>query len=168
MVCSAICLALCLVLPFFTGQIPQIGSMLCPMHIPVLLAGFLCGPWWAAAVGLAAPVLRFVLFGMPPLMPVGLAMTFELAAYGLVAGVLYRILPKRVSGVYVSLIGAMLAGRVVWGIASVFIYNAQGMAFTWPVFLAGAFVNAIPGIVVHILVIPAIVFSLRKTALLRC
>lgn len=38
-------LALCLVLPFLTGQIPQIGSALCPMHIPVLLAGFLCGPW---------------------------------------------------------------------------------------------------------------------------
>ena len=48
---SAICLALCLVLPFLTGQIPQIGSALCPMHLPVLLAGFLCGPWWAAAVG---------------------------------------------------------------------------------------------------------------------
>ena len=64
---SAICLALCLVLPFLTGQIPQIGSALCPMHIPVLLAGFVCGPWWATVVGHrserevgSAPLLRLI------------------------------------------------------------------------------------------------------------
>lgn len=66
-------LALCLVLPFLTGQIPQIGSALCPMHIPVLLAGFLCGPWVGCGGGSAAPLLRFALFGMPPLFPTGLA-----------------------------------------------------------------------------------------------
>ena len=86
---SAVCLALCMILPFLTGQIPQIGSALCPMHIPVLLAGFLCGPWWAMAVGAVAPLLRFALFGMPPLFPTGAAMCFELAAYGLVSGLLY-------------------------------------------------------------------------------
>ena len=89
---AAICLALCMVLPFLTGQIPEVGSMLCPMHIPVLLAGFLCGPWWAMAVGAVAPLLRFFLFGMPPLFPTGLAMCFELAAYGLASGLLYRLL----------------------------------------------------------------------------
>ena len=167
LVCSAVCLALCLVLPFFTGQIPQIGSMLCPMHIPVLLAGFLCGPWWGMAVGLVTPALRFVLFGMPPLMPVGLAMTFELAAYGLVAGLLYGVLPKRMYGVYASLFGAMLVGRFVWGVACVFIFGALDTEFTWAVFMTGAFLNAIPGIVLHILVIPAIVFALKKTTLLR-
>ena len=163
--CSAVCLALCMLLPFLTGQIPQIGSMLCPMHIPVLLAGFLCGPWWAMAVGLVAPVLRFVLFGMPPLLPVGLAMTFELAAYGLTAGILYRVLPEKPSCVYGSLIGAMLAGRLVWGVASIFVYGALGNTFTWAVFVAGAFVNAIPGMILHIVVVPAIVFGLKKTAL---
>ena len=66
---AALCLALCMVLPFLTGQIPEVGSMLSPMHIPVLLAGFLCGPWWALLVGATAPILRFVLFGMPPLFP---------------------------------------------------------------------------------------------------
>ena len=91
-------LALCLVLPFLTGQIPQIGSALCPMHIPVLLAGFLCGPWWAAAVGAAAPLLRFALFGMPPLFPTGLAMCFELAAYGLASALLSRTLPRTAAG----------------------------------------------------------------------
>lgn len=80
--CAAMCLALCLYLPFLTGQIPQIGRALSPMHIPVLLAGFLCGPWWAMVVGLAAPMLRHSLFLMPPLVT-AIAMSFELAAYGL-------------------------------------------------------------------------------------
>ena len=79
LVLAAICLALCLVLPFLTGQIPEIGSMLSPMHIPVLLCGFIAGPLWAAAIGLIAPVLRFMLFGMPPLFPTGAAMCLELA-----------------------------------------------------------------------------------------
>lgn len=165
LVFSSLCLGLCLVLPFFTGQIPQIGSMLCPMHIPVLLSGFLCGPWWAMTIGLLAPALRFALFSMPPLMPVGLAMTFELAAYGLAAGMLYRALPKKASCIYAALITAMLTGRIVWGIACLFIYGTMGNLFTWPLFLAGAFVNAIPGIIVHITIIPAIVLALKKTSL---
>ena len=76
--CAAMCLALCLYLPFLTGQIPQIGRALSPMHIPVLLAGFLCGPWWAMVVGLVAPMLRHSLFLMPPLVT-AIAMSFELA-----------------------------------------------------------------------------------------
>lgn len=166
LVFSAFCLGLCLVLPFFTGQVPQIGSMLCPMHIPVLLAGFLCGPWWAMAVGLVTPTLRFVLFSLPPLMPTGLAMTFELAVYGLTAGLLYRTLPKKTACIYASLIGAMLAGRIVWGVACIFIYGAMGHAFTWHIFLAGAFANAIPGIIVQIIIIPVIVSALKKSTFL--
>ena len=156
------CLALCMVLPFLTGQIPQIGSAISPMHIPVLLAGFLCGPWWAGAVGAMAPLLRFVLFGMPPLFPTGLAMCFELAADGLVSGLLYRRLPKKILYVYVSLVGAMLAGRVVWGISMAVISGVSGSPFTWAAFMAGAFFNAVPGIVIHILLIPVIVIALRK------
>ena len=119
MVWAAVCLALCMVLPFLTGQIPQIGSAISPMHIPVLLAGFICGPWWAMAVGAVSPLLRFALFGMPPIFPTGVAMCFELAAYGLVSGALYARLPKKTSNIYVSLIAAMLTGRVVWGIVRV-------------------------------------------------
>lgn len=166
LVFAALCLALCMVLPFLTGQIPQIGSMLCPMHIPVLLAGFLCGPWWALAVGAVAPMLRYFLFSMPPPLPTGLAMTFELLTYGLMAGLLYRLLPKKPGYVYVSLIGAMLAGRIVWGIASIFIYGAMGKSFAWPVFFAGAFVNAVPGIILHIILIPALVLALRKAKII--
>lgn len=163
---SAVCLALCMVLPFLTGQIPQIGSMLCPMHIPVLLAGFLCGPWWAMGVGAIAPMLRYLLFSMPPPLPTGLAMTFELLVYGLAAGLLFRRLPKKSGFVYLSLLGAMLAGRIVWGVASIFIYGATGTPFTWSLFFAGAFVNALPGIVAHIILIPALVFALQKAKII--
>jgi len=162
LVFAAVCLALCIVLPFLTGQIPQIGSMLCPMHIPVLLAGFLCGPWWALAVGALAPILRYLLFSMPPLIPTGLAMTFELLTYGLVSGLLYRALPKKAKYIYVSLIAAMLAGRVIWGIVCVIIFGVIGNPFSWPIFFAGAFGNAIPGIIVHIVLIPALVIALKK------
>ena len=148
---AAICLALCLVLPFLTGQIPQIGSALSPMHIPVLLGGFLCGPGWAAAVGFVAPLLRFALFGMPPIFPTGLAMCFELAAYGLVSGLLYAKLPKKAANIYVSLIAAMALGRVIWGCVMVVLMGITGAGFTWAAFMAGAFLNAVPGIIVHIL-----------------
>ena len=143
MVYAAVCLALCMVLPFLTGQIPQIGSALSPMHIPVLLAGFLCGPWWAMAVGFAAPMLRHVWMGMPPLIT-AIAMSFELAGYGLFSGLLYRLLPKKTVNIYVSLIGAMILGRIIWGIAMVVISGVTGSAFTWSAFMAGALLNAIP------------------------
>ena len=166
LVTAAVCLALCLVLPFLTGQIPQIGSALSPMHIPVLLAGFLCGPWWAMAVGAVAPLLRFFLFHKPPLYPTGLAMCFELAAYGLVSGLLYRALPKRVGNIYVSLLAAMLAGRVVWGIARVILSGVSGEPFTWEMFMAGAFLKAIPGIIVHVALIPLLVMALKRAGFL--
>jgi thiamine transporter ThiT len=162
---AAICLALCMVLPFLTGQIPQIGSMLSPMHIPVILCGFIAGPWWALFVGLIAPLLRFALFSMPPIMPVGLAMTFELGTYGLVSGLLYRYLPRRKSNIYVSLIGAMLVGRIIWGIAMYMILTSQSGSFTFAAFIAGAFTNAVPGIALHIILIPLIVFALEKAGL---
>jgi len=159
---SAICLALCMVLPFLTGQIPQIGSMLSPMHIPVLLCGFICGPAWAAVVGAFAPILRFALFGMPPLFPTGAAMCFELLTYGVVSGALYRMLPGKKSSIYASLIAAMLAGRVVWGAVSAVLMGASGGEFTFAAFMAGAFINAVPGIVLHIVLIPVIVLALER------
>ena len=162
MILGAMFLALALVLPFLTGQIPQIGNALCPMHIPVLLCGFFCGPWYGLAVGLIAPLMRFALFGMPPLMPTGIAMCFELAAYGFVSGLLYKLLPRKKPYVYVSLIGAMLAGRVVWGIARVILYGLGKSTFGWAAFMSGAFLNAIPGIIVQIVLIPILVIALEK------
>ena len=162
---AALFLTLALVLPFLTGQIPQIGSALSPMHIPVLLCGFLVGWPWGLAVGFIAPLLRSVIFGMPVMVPGAVAMAFELAVYGLVSGILYRLLPKKKWSIYVTLIVAMLAGRVIWGIARLIIAGLSGNSFTWALFLAGAFTNAIPGIILHIVLIPVIVMVLERAGL---
>ena len=162
LILAAMFLALALALPFLTGQIPQVGSALCPMHIPVLLCGFFCGPWYALTVGLVAPLLRFALFGMPPPMPTGIAMCFELATYGFVSGLLYKLLPGKKVFTYVTLIAAMLAGRIIWGIARVILAGLAQSEFAWTAFLSGAFVNAIPGIILHILLIPVLVITLKR------
>ncbi len=159
---AALCLALCMVLPFLTGQIPQIGSALSPMHIPVLLCGFICGWPYGLAVGILAPLLRFMLFGMPPIFPTGIAMAFELASYGVVTGLLYKKLPKTIPNIYTSLIVSMLAGRVVWGIVMSIIAGVSQVQFSLQLFLAGAFLNAMPGIICHLILIPIIVVSLQK------
>lgn len=159
---AGVLMALTLILPFLTGQIPQIGSMLSPMHIPVLICGFVCGWQYGLIVGAVAPILRFLCFGMPPLFPVGLAMTFELAAYGLCAGLFYKVLPKKKSSVYASLLLSMFIGRIVWGISMFIIAAVSSVNFSLSAFLAGAFINSIPGIIVHIIVIPIIVIALKK------
>lgn len=163
---SAMFLALGLLLPFLTGQIREIGNMLSPMHIPVLLCGFVCSWPWGLAVGFITPLLRSLLFGMPPLVPIALAMAFELAAYGALAGILYQKLPKGLPYIYLALVLSMLLGRLVWGIASYIIFSLQGGAFTLPMFLAGAFAKAWPGIILHLLIIPPIVLALEKGKLI--
>ncbi len=162
LVLAALFLALAYVLPFFTGNIPQIGSMLLPMHIPVLLCGFVCGAPWGVVVGLIAPVMRSLLTGgFPPMFPAAFAMAFELAVYGFVSGFLARRLPKNLKGIYAALISAMLCGRVIWGIVMAFI-TLNGNEFTFAAFIAGAFTNAIPGIILQLVAIPVIVLALFK------
>jgi predicted membrane protein len=165
MVLSGLFLALGLALPFLTGQIQQVGSMLLPMHIPVLLCGFLCGPWWGLAVGAATPLLRSLLLGMPPLFPIAASMAFELAAYGALAGILYGLLRKKKYGIYYALIGSMLGGRIVWGIAAAVLYTMAGMPFSAQIFMAGGFISAWPGILLQLVVIPPIVSAVGKRAL---
>ena len=162
LVVAAMCLALCLVLPFLTGQIREIGSMLCPMHLPVLLCGFLCGWPWGLAVGVVAPLLRSALFGMPPLFPIAVSMAAELAVYGLVTGLLSARLPKKLGWTYVSLIAAMLLGRVAWGLVRLLLAGLSGGAFTWAMFLSGALTTAIPGIIVQLILVPVIVTAVQK------
>lgn len=162
LVLSALFLALALVLPFLTGQLKQLGNALCPMHIPVILCGFFCGPWYALAVGVIAPLLRFALFGMPPIMPTGLAMCFELAAYGAVSGILYRVLPKKPAFIYVALIAAMLAGRLVWGGVMTVLMGLGKVEFGWEIFLANGFAKALPGIAIQIVLIPVLVMAIHK------
>jgi predicted membrane protein len=165
---SAMFVALGVVLPFLTGQIPQIGNMLLPMHIPVLLCGLICGPQYGVTVGLILPLMRSMLFGMPPLYPVAIAMTFELAAYGLVVGLLYfRSRWQCIISLYRSMITAMLAGRVVWGAAQIVLLGIGGNAFTWKMFMAGAFLNAVPGIIIQLILIPSVMVALNRSGLVR-
>ena len=162
---SALFLALCLVLPFLTGQIPNIGSMLSPMHIPVLLCGMVCGWPWGLLVGFIAPIMRSLLFGMPPMFPTAISMAFELAAYGAISGILYKVLPKKPAYTYVSLIVAMIGGRVVWGLARYIIAGLQSTTFTFEAFVAGAITGGIPGIILHIVIIPPLVMLLKRAHL---
>lgn len=166
MTLAAFFLALGLALPFLTGQIPAIGKTLLPMHIPVMLCGYVCGWQYGLMVGFIVPLFRSILFGMPVMMPAAVGMAFELAIYGLICGVLYRRLPKRPMNIYMTLIAAMLGGRVVWGVVSIFLYGIQGNAFSWQMFMGGALLNAIPGILVQLVLIPIVVMILEKTGLI--
>ena len=162
---SALFLALALVLPFLTGQIPTIGKALSPMHIPVMLCGFICGPLWGAAVGAIAPLLRSVLFGMPAMFPGAVAMTFELTTYGILSGWLYRLLPRKPWNIYASLLVAMVGGRLVWGAARFVLAGLSGSEFPFSAFLAGAVTGAIPGTILHIVLIPLLVLGLERAKL---
>ena len=162
---AALFLAVAMVLPFVTGQIPQIGAMLSPMHIPVLLCGFMCGWPWGLAVGFIAPLLRSVIFGMPAMFPGAVAMAFELAVYGCVSGLLHRLMPKKSWATYATLVIAMIAGRIVWGIARLILAGLSGTGFTWTMFIAGAITNAIPGIILHLALIPVLVIALERAGL---
>lgn len=164
---AAACLALCIVLPFLTGQIKTFGEMLSPMHIGVFLCGFLCGFPYGLGVGLIAPLLRSFLFGMPPLFPGAVAMAFELATYGAVSGLLYKILPKKIPYLYVSLIGAMIAGRAVWGVVRFLIAGFQNTTFPMAAFLSGALFKAWPGIILQIVLIPAVVMAVKRNTYFR-
>ena len=161
---GAIFLALSYVMPFLTGQIPQFGSMLCPMHIPVLLCGFLCGWQMGLAVGITAPLLRSFTLGMPPMFPVAVCMAFELATYGAASGIIYRILPRKKTSVYITLITSMIIGRIIWGVAMLICMGINNASFGISAFLAGAVTNAIPGIIIQIVLIPLIVMALEHTS----
>ncbi len=167
MTLSAMFIALALVLPFFTGQIPQIGSMLLPMHFPVFLTGLICGWQYGLTVGAIVPLLRHLMFGMPPMLT-AIAMAFELATYGLVAGYIYtRAKKQTVTTIYTSLLSAMVIGRIVWGIIQIIILNFTGSAFTVQMFMAGALLNAIPGIIAQLVIVPIIMIALDKAKIIK-
>ena len=156
-------LAIGQVLPFITGQIPQIGKMLSPMHYPILLCGFFCGWRYGALIGFICPLLRSVLFGMPVMFPSAVGMAFELMTYGLVSGLLSKkIGTDNIGKIYLILIISMVAGRIVWGIAQVVLLGISGSKFTFAAFIAGALTNAIPGIILQLLIIPFIVNTFKN------
>src|SRR5699024_10260968 len=115
-------IAIGLALPFLTGQVPIIGRQLLPMHLPVLIGGFVLGGSVGSLVGFVTPLLRSFIFGMPPLFPKAVAMAFELATYGYLTGSFQRMFPRKRAFIYVNLILSMIGGRLVWGMISFVLY----------------------------------------------
>ena len=163
-VISALFLAIGFILPTLTMQIKEIGDTLLPMHVPVMLCGLVCGWKYGAAVGLCLPFLRSAVFGMPPLYPNAVWMSAELAAYGLVIGLVYLCFKKKnTAAVLISLVCAQLAGRVTWGVAKAALLGAGGKAFTVSMFVAGGFVDALPGIILQLVLIPTVMALLGRS-----
>lgn len=163
LVYTALCIGLGLVLPtvfHFFGA--GAGKVFLPMHIPVLLCGFVAGPAYGLACGVILPLLSAAVTGMPPLFPMGLAMALECGAYGLATGWLYA----RWRRVYPSLLLAMAAGRVVSGLANALFMGLAGNPYTLSVWMAGAFVTPIPGILIQLVLVPALVYALERSGIL--
>ncbi len=164
---ASMLLAVSFVLPFFTGQIPEIGNMLCPMHIPVILCGFVTGPAWGFVVGLISPVLRSVILGMPPLFPTAFSMAFELSAYGFISGFLFERLPRKNIYIYINLVISMILGRIIWGIVTFMLMGLDTETFGFSVFISSAVINAVPGIILQLIVIPITVIFVDKKGIIK-
>lgn len=160
---SAMFLSLGMVLPLFTAQIKEIGDSLLPMHIPVMLCGLICGMKYGFTVGLVLPFLRFFIFGMPPIYPQAVWMSLELATYGLVIALMYSLSKKQgVLWVYLSLIVSMISGRIVWGITKAVLLGVGESGFTVAAFISGGFIDALPGIILQLVLIPIIMIIINK------
>lgn len=162
-VLASLLVAIGLVLPFLTGQIPLIGKQLLPMHLPVLLGGFFVGTPLATAIGFILPLFRSFLFGTPPLFPTAVAMAFELATYGYLVSRFNRLFPYKTIYIYFNLILSMIGGRLVWGMVSFILYGVSGTNFTWEVFIASAFWTPLIGIIIQLVIIPALVVTIRES-----
>ncbi len=166
LVMAALCAALGVVLPVALHSIPNAGSILLPMHIPVLLCGLVCGPVYGLGCGVLTPLLSSLITGMPPaaVLP---SMLCELAAYGLAAGLLTKIVhtSRRVLSLYVQLLGAMLLGRVVYGVMNALVFSAGSYSFS--AFVTAAFVTALPGIVIQLVLLPAVVLLLERACVIQ-
>lgn len=166
LVLAAMFLAIGMVLPFFTGQIQQIGNMLLPMHIPVFLCALVCGWRYGLPMAFVLPLFRSFIFKMPPLYPTAISMAFELATYAFVAGFLYeRSRWQCTRALYRCMLISMIAGRVVWGIVQAALMGLGGNIFTFQAFIGGALLNAIPGIILQLVLIPAVMVALDRTKL---
>ncbi|HHU31920.1 MAG: ECF transporter S component [Zhaonellaceae bacterium] len=156
---GAIFLALGLLIPYIFHATGIPGQVFLPMHIPVLLCGFMVGHPYGLIVGFITPLLNAFLTGMPPIYPTAVAMSFELATYGLVAGWLYR---SRGLNLFVSLIISMVLGRVVSGMANFILLGLAGQKYGFQAFLMSAFVKAFWGIIIQLIVIPVVIKTVGK------
>ncbi|MDL2257615.1 ECF transporter S component [Eubacteriales bacterium OttesenSCG-928-K08] len=159
MTLTAALIAMGLILPTLMHMLAA-GTVLLPMHIPVIIAGLLLGAPYGALCGLILPYLSSLLTGMPPLFPTAIAMSLELCAYGTLTGWLYRNVKW---SIYPAMIASMLGGRAISGIANAILMGIAGRAYSLEIFLTAAFVTGFPGIVIQLSCIPALVLALQKT-----
>ncbi len=163
---SAMFLALGIVLPMLTGQIPQIGSMLLPMHIPVFLCALMCGCKYGAVVGFILPLLRSFVFGVPNLYPEAIAIAFEMCIYAFVSGVMYEKSKWQcIRALYRALGVSMILGRVVRTVAQLSLLGIAGTPFTFGGYFTAVIVRGIPGIILQLILIPAVMVLCHKTKL---
>lgn len=168
MVLSAMFLSIGFVLPIFTSQIKEIGDTLLPMHIPVMLCGLICGAKYGFFVGLILPFFRGIAFGMPPIYPNAVWMAIELATYGFVVGFVYFCIKnKKLKGIYISLVSAMILGRIAWGVSKAILLGLGGKVFTISMFIMGGFVDAAPGILLQLVLIPLTMRIIKRKEFLK-
>ena len=164
LVFTAVCVALCLVLPMAFHAIPNAGQVMLPMHIPVLLCGMICGWPFGAVCGLLGPFLSSVITAMPPaaMLP---SMMVECAVYGFASGLLMKYVRTGKTGVdlYISLISAMTVGRIAAGFAKAWIFTPGVSPFAW---VTTSLVTGIPGIVLQLAVLPLVVTALTRARLI--
>lgn len=162
---TALCIAIGLLLPQLVKFVPVAysGAVLLPMHIPVLVCGFLCGWRFGAVSGIVTPMLASLLTGMPPLFPNAVSMMFELAAYGLLTGLLYKLTNRKI---FLTLIGAMLGGRIVLGLVNALLFSIADNVYGLAIFISGAFITALPGIIIQLILVPIIIRSLERAKLI--
>lgn len=162
---TAVCLALCVVLPQAFHAVPNAGSVYLPMHIPILLCGLICGWSYGLLCGLAGPALSTLFTGMPPVAYLP-AMLVECAVYGVIAGLMMQFVRTRKVYVdlYLSLVIAMLGGRLVAGLVRALIF-ARG-SYTMGAWTTSYLVTSLPGIIIQIVLIPSIIFTLMRARLI--
>ena len=165
---SAIFLAIGFILPMFIGQIPTIGKMLLPMHIPVFLCAMICDYKYGAIIGFILPILRSLLFSVPVMYPTAIAVAFEMSVYGLVTGLIFGLCKKKnIISIYASMLPAMLLGRIVRCFAEIILLNIKGNPFIWKTFAATTILNSTPGIILQLILIPAVILALKKAKVIK-
>ena len=162
LVFSAVFLSLSIILPMVISSTPLLGQIFLQMHLPVMLCCIICGTPYGIIVGLMAPLLKFAITGLP-VFNTAIAMAFELATYGGMCGMLYKAFPKKIFYVYPNLIISMILGRIVNGAMNFLISTTTDNVFILKTFITVTTINAIPGIVIQLTLIPLIILALRKT-----
>jgi len=165
---SAMFFAMGIVIPFVFGQIPQVGSMLLPMHIPVFLCAFVCGWKYAVPMAVLLPIFRSVIFGRPNMYPEAVSIAFEMAAYAFIADFLYNHFKRQcMKSIYNCLFISMITGRIVRCIVQLFLLRLNEMPFTITQVLTGVIITGIPGIILQLILIPTTMFILNRTKLIK-